>query len=746
MFAVLALATAGLLHPALSSSEGGSAEIEIAHLLFAIATVIVAAKAVGAVVARLGQPRVMGEVLAGILLGPTLLGRVAPGVRDWVFDGNTVELMTGAAQLGLAFYLFLIGLELDPKVLRGQAKQAAVISNVSVLVPMLLGCGAAFLLPERLIPDNANRTAFVLFMGISMSITAFPVLARILVERRMIKHRVGAIALASASIDDVTAWFLLAIAASFAGSGNGLHGIRIVGLIVVFCIAMAVFVRPFLRRLGSAYDEAGHIPPNWIAAIFIGILLSSFASGWIGVAPIFGAFVMGLVMPRRAGISHDIARRIEDFVVTILLPLFFAVVGVNTDLFRALASAEDLLITLALLLLAIVAKLGAATVAARLVGYHFREATAVGILMNTRGLTELIVLNIGYNQGVISQTLFTMLVIMSLATTFMAAPLLRLIDPRGTLSIPPEQELGQGVPATARRSILVTPLDDRNVDALLALAEPLTRSQPPREIIIEQLVEPPAPATRVTTQDRQLALVVEALEQKRERLRSKGIAVRATAFFSPSIGKDIVRLVSRADVDLVLVDGRRPLLGKGIPRGDVGHVLTHAPCDVAVLVEREGRPMQLDDAHPLVVPFSGAEHDWAALELGAWIATATDVPLELLGAAATEDDRDASRLLAHASLVIQQFVGVAATPRLAQPGRDGILAAAERAGLLIVGLSERWRTEGLGEVRATIARNASAPTLFVRRGLRPGALAPSDDLTRFSWSVGGTADATDAAR
>ena len=199
-----------------------------------------------------------------------------------------------------------------------------------------------------------------------------------------------------------------------------------------------------------------------------------------------------------------------------------------------------------------------------------------------------------------------------------------------------------------------------------------------------------------------------------------------------------MRLSRGDEVDLVLLDGRRPLLGDGIPRGDVGEVLQEAPCDVAVLVAREGQPVAPAPGTRVMVPFGGAEHDWAALELASWLCAATGASLELLGAGGqTAEGKHAGHLLADAALLAQQFAGVATTTALAEPGRAGIVAAASRADLLLIGLSERWRKEGLGETRRAIAKAAPAPIVFVRRGERPGALAPATDATRFAWSTAG---------
>jgi len=723
---------------AAAAARPPGAEEVFGQLMLAIAAVMLAARGVGAVVGRLGQPQVMGEVLAGILLGPTLLATVAPGAFGWLFPVWVLPLLRAAADIGLAFYMFLIGLELDPRVLWERFEQAALISHASIAVPLALGIAVALPLFELVGPDT-SFSSFALFMGVAMSITAFPVLARILVERRMLRHPVGAMAMAAAAIDDVTAWGLLALASAVAGSGSVVAVVRIVALAVAFCLAMALVGRPLLARVSRAYDEAGHVPGGWVAAIFVGVLLSSFAAQRMGIAAIFGAFVMGLIMPRRADLTHDVTRRVEDFVVIVLLPLFFVVTGLRVQV-GLLDRPELWLLTLVLLVVAIAGKWAGALAAARLTGFPGRESAAIAALMNTRGLTELIVLNIGLELGVVTPALFTSLVLVALVTTFMTGPVLRLLDPRGRLAVRPEDELAAApaAPAAPERSILVAPQDGRHLDALLALAEPLARSRPVRELLVARLLVPARIATGPAADDHELTQVAADLHRRRDELRRRGLAVRSVAFTSVDPAADLLRLAAEQPIDLVLLDGRRPLLGEAVPRGPVGAVLLRAPCDVAVLVQRERGPLGVDREHPVLVPFGGADSDWAALELGAWVAGSSGARLRLLGAAGDDAGRrDASRLLANASLVLQQLAGVAAEPLLIDPGREGVLRAAEGAGLLVVGLSERWREEGLGETRAEIARSAPVPTLFVRRGARWGALAPPDSATRFAWSTTG---------
>jgi Kef-type K+ transport system membrane component KefB len=722
-----------------------------AAFFVAVAIVMLLARLFGMAAARLGQPRVMGEVLAGIVLGPTVVGALFPAVESAIFPSDLIPYIGVVAQLGLIFYMFLVGLEVDLSQIKGRVGQVAAISNVSVALPMMLGVAVALPVYELVGPDK-KFVAFALFMGVSMSITAFPVLARILVERRMLKRPVGVLALACAAVDDVTAWFLIALATAVAAAGSGSEVAQTIGLAIVFSIVMAFAIRPLLGRVSTAYDEAGRVPGGWVALIFAGVLLSAYVTEQIGIALIFGAFVMGLIMPRRAELTEDVTRRIEDFVVTLLLPLFFAYTGLRTNV-GLLDRPELWLITGVLLLVAVVGKLFGATIAARLTGFEWRPATVIGVLMNTRGLTELIVLNLALELGVISEALFAMLVLMALVTTFMAGPALRLLDPKNELGAPVEEELEEAreqsvseFPALPlpEQAILLAPQSDGALAQLRSLAEPLARSQPPRELILAKLVRPPRGAAArggLQTENRLLAEASEEMNRMRLELIERGIAARAVAFVSTDVGADLARLARADEIALVLTDGRRPLLGEGVPRGDVGTLLQEAPGDVAVLVAKERQDVLPSPDAGVVVPFGGVEHDWAALELGAWIASATGAPLTLLGAAGQTDDRArVSRLLADAGLLVQQYGGISAQPVVAEGGREGVLEAATGAGLLVVGLSDRWREEGLGPTRSEIARAAPAPVLFVRRGTRPGALAPREDVTRFSWSGAGAGE------
>ena len=746
------LTTPSGLSPAGEKFTGVKARESFGHLvavfLLAVAIVMLIARLFGAAAVKVSQPRVMGEVVAGITLGPTIFGWLAPGLQATIFPADILPAFGIAANLGLVFYMFLVGLELDPKQLKGRVSQAAAISNTSVALPMMLGIAVALPLYQLVGPDK-KFVAFALFMGVAMSITAFPVLARILVERRMLKRPVGALTLACAAIDDVTAWFLIALATAVATQGGTGEVVKTILLAIAFTLVMVLVVRRLLARASTAFDEAGRVPGGWIVAIFAGILLSAFATEEIGIAVIFGAFIMGMVMTRNAGLTEDVTHRIEDFVVILLLPMFFAYTGLRTNiglLDRPLLWG----ITLLLIAVAVVGKFFGAMIAARMTGFSWKPAAVIGTLMNTRGLTELIVLNLALEKGVISDALFAMLVIMALVTTFMAGPLLKLLDPKNEYGAPVEEELEEARKLSSvefpelpvpEKSILVAPQSSEALVQLRALAEPLAQSEPPRELIVARLLRPPRRAQLSGGLQAENKLLTDANNEMaftRLDLMDKGIAARGIAFVSANPGADLARLAKSEEVDLLLMDGRRPLLGGGVPRGDVGEVLNEAECDVAVLVSRESESVLPTAEHGVLVPFGGAEHDWAALELGAWIASRTGAPLRMLGASGEGDEPSrVTRLLGDASLLVQQYAGISAEPVVSAGGREGIVEAASSAGLLVIGLSDRWKQEGLGPTRSEIAKAAPAPTVFVRRGLRPGALAPRGNETRFTWSSPG---------
>jgi Kef-type K+ transport system membrane component KefB len=722
----------------------------VAAFFLSAAIVLLVARFFGIVAVRIGQPRVIGEVIAGLALGPSLLGVISPNLQATLFPTDVLPAIGFVANLGLIFFMFLVGLEVDTKQLRGRVAPAAMISNASVAIPMLLGIAVALPL-YKLVGPNKKFVAFALFMGVAMSITAFPVLARILAERRMLKRPVGALAVACAAIDDVTAWFLIALASTIAVSGTFGDVATTIAEAIAYTLVMVLVVRRILARMGTAFDEVGRIPAGWFAAIIIGVLVSAWVTEEINIAFIFGGFIMGMVMPRHARLTEEVTRRIEDFVVALLLPLFFVYTGLKTNI-TLLDRPALWLITVVLIAVAIVGKLAGAAIAARVSGFDWRQSAVIGTLMNTRGLTELIVLNLALAAGAISNALFAALVIMAVVTTMMAGPLLKLLDPRNEYGTDVEDEI-EAARATAaheypslavpERSILVAPQTDAAMAQLIRLAEPLAQWDPPHEVIITRFVEASRGVRNgvrggLQTENLLLERASQAINEERARLAAESVVARGVALTSANPGVDIVRVVEREPVDLVLTEGRRRLFGEGVPLGDVAEILEQAACDVAVLVAREGDEIHVGPGAPVLVPFGGAEHDWAALELGSWLAAAAGAELKLLGAGGQTEETSVTRMLGDAGLLVQQATGISTEPLLVAGGRDGIVSAASGAGLLVIGLSERWRREGLGPTRSEIAKAAPAPVLFVRRGTRPGLFAPSDGVTQFKWSMAGS--------
>ncbi len=398
---------------------------QLLHVLLALATVIVTARAVGAIFKLLRQPPVIGEVIGGILLGPSFLGRMAPEWYAYVLPPSAAPFLGVIAQLGVIFYMFVVGLELDLKVLRKSGHATLAISHASIMVPFLLGSGLALWIYPTMSTPDISFTAFSLFLGVSMSVTAFPVLARILTDRGIQKSRMGAIALTCAAVDDVTAWCLLAFVVSIVQAKVG-GAILTLSLTAIYIAMMFLIGGPVIRRLVPWLETWDELTEGGIAIFFVGLLLSALATEFIGIHAIFGAFLLGAITPHDSRVAKELTDRIEDLVRIMFLPAFFAFTGMRTQV-SLVSTQEEWILCGVIILVATIGKFGGTLIAAKLTGLNWRDSSALGILMNTRGLVELIVLNLGLDLKVISPQLFTMLVIMALVTTFATAPILELI-------------------------------------------------------------------------------------------------------------------------------------------------------------------------------------------------------------------------------------------------------------------------------------------------------------------------------
>ncbi|OIJ68196.1 cation:proton antiporter [Streptomyces mangrovisoli] len=425
------------------------------ELLLGLAVVVVLARLLGALARRLDQPPVIGEVLAGILMGPTLFHGA---ISDHLFPTDIRPFLSALATVGVAVFMFIVGLDLDSTLARGTGGFAVSVSLSSVLLPFGLGSALAFyLMGHHTTPD---KTAFVLFCGIAMSITAFPVLARILTERGMHRTTLGTVALACASIDDVLAWTALAGVVAVTGAGG--HDQWHILLLVPYALGMVFVLRPLLRRL-IATRTSPRLTPTAFAFVVAGLLVSAGATEWMGLHFIFGAFLLGAVIPREhtTALRSDIHDHLGRLGGVLLLPVFFLVAGLKVDLSHL---GTDGLGDLALILLvAIGGKFAGAFLAARAQGMPQRQSAALATLMNTRGLTELIVLSVGLSMGIIDQELYSLMVVMAVVTTAMAGPLLRWIMPRRLI----EDEAARGaVSGPADGAAAAAALDEDEPDAV----------------------------------------------------------------------------------------------------------------------------------------------------------------------------------------------------------------------------------------------------------------------------------------
>ncbi|MFV0417977.1 MAG: cation:proton antiporter [Dysgonomonas sp.] len=396
-------------------------------LLLQVTTIIVVARIFGWMFKKMGQPSVIGEILAGIVLGPSLLGLYFPDISGFLFPVQSLGNLQVLSQIGLVLFMFVIGMDLNLDVLRNKAHEAVVISHASIIVPFTLGVGLAYFIYSSFAPEGIEFSSFGLFLGISMSITAFPVLARIIQERGMQKSRIGAIAITCAAADDITAWCLLAVVIAIVKAGSVLSSIYTIILAVAYVLVMLKIVRPFLKRTGDSFDEKKGLTKSRIALFFIVVLTSSFVTEIIGIHALFGAFMAGIVMPEKPKLRSMFAEKIEDIALVLLLPLFFVITGLRTEI-GLLNNTMLWGVTGLIILVAILGKFGGSTIAARFVGQSWKDSLTIGTLMNTRGLMELVVLNIGYDLGVLNAEIFSMMVIMALVTTFMTGPILNIIQ------------------------------------------------------------------------------------------------------------------------------------------------------------------------------------------------------------------------------------------------------------------------------------------------------------------------------
>lgn len=595
-------------------------------VLVEVLIVIGLSRLVGLAFRSIKQPLVIGEIVAGIMLGPSLFGLIAPHAAVTLFPPETIPYLNVLSQVGLIFFMFLIGLELNPKYLSGQLEIAILTSHVSILAPFSLGTLLAVLLYPLVSNGSVSFTAFALFLGAAMSITAFPVLARIITENNLQGTRLGTLALTCAAVDDVTAWCLLAVAIAVARNGSiDQHAVLTIFASLLYIGFMFTVGRWFLKRLATYHLRTKRLSQMVLAGIYMGVVASALITELIGIHLIFGAFLLGAAMPKNADLVRELAVKTEDFVLIFLLPIFFAYSGLRTQI--GLLNRPELWLLCALVLgVAIAGKYIGTYVAARVSGISKREASALGWLMNTRGLTELIVLNIGLELGVISPLLFTMLVIMALVTTFMTSPLLEWTYPKKLIRldmVEPESAaqtdvdevvVSESYPHPYR--ILVPVANPSSQKGLLQLAVAIALNYRHHAVVNPlSLIEfeedygfesTPDEANRLIAQRHQeLAELIATLEPQ-----STQSYVHPIVRISSNVARETAQIAVIEQADLILVGWHRPAFSNNRLGGRVGQMLSTAPLDVAVFIDRGGERLE-----SLLVPYSANIHDDLALIL-----------------------------------------------------------------------------------------------------------------------------------
>lgn len=696
-------------------------------LILQVAVILATARAVGMLFRRIGQPQVVGEMAAGIVLGPSLLGWAAPGVFAALFPPASLGALNALSQVGLLVFMFLVGLEFDPARLRGRGDAAVLTSHASIIVPFLLGAVLSLLLYPNLSDASVSFTGFALFSGAAMSVTAFPVLARILTERNLVRTRLGAVATACAAVDDVTAWSILALVVVLVRASAAQVPLWVtVGGALLYVVLMITVVRRLLRVLEAYFLSRGRVTQDLVAGAVLLLLGSAWLTERLGIHALFGAFALGAVMPKNGRFVRELTERLEDVTVVLLLPLFFAFTGLRTSV-GLLQGTQSWILFGLVLLAATVGKFGGSAIAARVAGISWREAGAVGVLMNTRGLMELVIITIGLDLGVLSPELFTMMVLMALVTTFMTTPLLELLYPERMRREDALHDAAESGAAQTGLTVVVPvslPVAGPGLlRAAVACAGPhgLQRTyalhlSPTADDMLTDL-----PSAKTQWSDEVLTPLVRYAE-------GRGIAVTPLQFVSRDIARDIVDVARAKDADLVVMGWHKPVLSHSALSGTVYDVMQRATCDVAVFVDRH--PGVAGPWRRVLVPYVGGKHDRRAVEIASRIAGADDAGLTVFHPAATPSGGDDTA----ESAWLRDTIGLDArvlSVSTDEPRSALVHEARQGYDLIVLGVSASWGTEPtmFSRRHETIIAVTAASLIVIRAGDRM--LSTSGTASRF---------------
>ena len=689
---------------------------DLARVLLVVVAILGLSRALAPVARRLGQPLVVAEIVAGIVLGPSLLGWLAPPALEWLLPPSSVEGLRLLSQLGLVLFMFLVGLELDPKLLRGRAHTPALVGVASFVIPFAGGLLFARWLHAS--HGEGSLGAFSAFIAAATATTAFPVLARILSERHLLTTRIGAIAIACAAVDDVVAWAVVTWLVAVARADDWAPAVLVGGLAVVIAVAMALALRPVIERAIKRVDRHGPGPGAVGAVLFVLLLL---CAGWelLGVHAFFGAFLFGAVLPKEGALAELLVDKLETLATVVLLPIFFAYSGLRTQLVLVDQPADWLAMAV-MVLVATATKLGGSALVARSTGLPWRESTALGILLNARGLIGLIVANVGLDLGVVSPTVFTMLIVTALVTTAMTGPLLRLVYPDRAIIeerfaeevTPPQADSGDA------RDVLLACISDPSSGAgLAATAHALVGERRGEGAVFGlHLLRPTDRASTELRRDPELdpAPLAAFLQPA----RALALAARPLSFVSGAPADDIVRIAAAKRASLVLLGAHDPWWLEGRLDGVVADVIEHARATVCVLVGAD-RPAPERGFERILVARAHGEDD-VTLAIAARLAARATARVTILDIAAPGGGREEragavrgcdTRRVEHASPY------------------EALLEAARGHGydLVVVSAARHWRvsSDRLGRSRTSLFQAIDGPLLVVHEG---GDGAPSREV------------------
>lgn len=554
----------------------------LAILILQIAIILILSRLLGYLSKKIKQPSVIGEIVAGIVLGPSVLGALSPQLFAFIFPADSIEILHALSQVGLILFMFIVGMELDFNVLKRSAGIAVMVSHASIILPFALGVGLSYYLYTDFAPANVSFLAFSLFIGTAMSITALPILARIIQERGLTNTKLGTMALTCGAIDDITAWGILAAVIAIVHSGSWLEAGVTFLLSAVYISLMIWLVRPFLEKVGKVYIARETLSKQVMAVIFILLLLSAFITEVIGIHALIGAFFAGIIMPKTAEFKKNVIEKIEDVSLVLLMPLFFAFTGLRTEI--GLLNEGNIWTAFFLVLtVAVVGKFAGSALAARFGGLSWEVSLSLGTLMNTRGLIMLIVLNIGYDFGVISPEMFAIMVLMALITTFMTGPVLSFIQylfrktgqPEGEMVIRPYRiMIAFGPPRMGsvllRLSRIFLPQDNHEIQPGQVSALHLTPSaevHPTQAAVFEKEGFEP---------------VVSTAEQY-------GIPLQTIYKATDDVQSEIIRSARKSHCDLLLLGSAKSIFTSDLLGGKIRRTLHESLCNVGILVDHDFR-------------------------------------------------------------------------------------------------------------------------------------------------------------